>query len=52
MVPFPMMVNLEDKDVYVPGEQVSKGSRVLNIPGTELRARLSEGRDPFLVHIS
>jgi sulfate adenylyltransferase len=45
MVPFQMMVYLEDKDVYVPEDQVPKNSRVLNISGTELRARLSEGRE-------
>jgi sulfate adenylyltransferase len=45
MVPFHMMVYLEDRDVYVPEDQVPNGSRVLNISGTELRARLSEGRE-------
>ena len=45
MVPFPMMVYLEDKDVYVPEDQVPAGSRVLNISGTELRARLAGGRE-------
>jgi sulfate adenylyltransferase len=45
MVPFQMMVYLEDKDVYVPEDQVPDGSRVLNISGTELRLRLSEGRE-------
>jgi sulfate adenylyltransferase len=45
MVPFQMMVYLEDKDVYVPEDQVPDGSRVLKISGTELRLRLSEGRE-------
>jgi sulfate adenylyltransferase len=45
MVPFHMMVYLEDRDAYVPEDQVPKGSRVLNISGTELRARLSDGRE-------
>jgi sulfate adenylyltransferase len=45
MVPFQAMVYLEDKDVYVAEDEVPKGSRVLNISGTELRARLSEGRE-------
>ena len=45
MVPFQMMVYLEDKDTYVPEDEVPAGSRVLNISGTELRARLSEGRE-------
>jgi len=45
MVPFKMMVYLEDKDTYVPEDEVPSGSRVLNISGTELRARLAEGRE-------
>jgi sulfate adenylyltransferase len=45
MVPFQMMVYLEDRDIYVPEDQVPSGARVLNISGTELRARLSEGRE-------
>jgi sulfate adenylyltransferase len=45
MVPFQMMVYLEDQDIYVPEDQVPSGSRVLNISGTELRSRLSEGRE-------
>ena len=45
MVPFKMMVYLEDKDTYVPEDEVPQGSRVLNISGTELRARLAGGRD-------
>ena len=45
MVPFSMMVYLEDKDCYVPDNEVPKGARVLNISGTELRERLNEGRE-------
>jgi sulfate adenylyltransferase len=45
MVPFSMMVYLEDQDRYVPDNEVPKGARVLNISGTELRARLNEGRE-------
>jgi sulfate adenylyltransferase len=45
MVPFQMMVYLEDRDVYVPDDKVPSGSRVLNISGTELRNRLAEGRE-------
>jgi sulfate adenylyltransferase len=45
MVPFNMMVYLEDEDKYVPDNEVPKGWRVLNISGTELRQRLNEGRD-------
>ena len=45
MVPFNMMVYLEDQDQYVPDNEVPKDARVLNISGTELRERLNEGRD-------
>jgi sulfate adenylyltransferase len=45
MVPFNMMVYLEDEDKYVPDNEVRNGSRVLNISGTELRRRLNEGRE-------
>ena len=45
MVPFNMMVYLEDQDQYVPDNEVPKGARVLNISGTELRQRLNEGRE-------
>jgi sulfate adenylyltransferase len=43
MVPFSMMVYLQDEDRYVPDNEVRNGSRVLNISGTELRRRLNEG---------
>ena len=45
MVPFKMMVYLEDQDKYFPDDEVPKGARVLDISGTELRQRLNEGRD-------
>ena len=45
MVPFSMMVYLEDQDRYVPDSEVPTGSRVLNISGTQLRQRLNEGRE-------
>ncbi len=45
MVPFSMMVYLEDKDEYVPDTEVPAGAKVLNISGTELRARLNNGRE-------
>ena len=45
MVPFNMMVYLEDQGYYVPDNEVPNGSRVLNISGTELRQRLNEGRE-------
>jgi sulfate adenylyltransferase len=43
MVPFQMMVYVEDLAKYVPQDEVPEDSRVLNISGTELRKRLAEG---------
>jgi sulfate adenylyltransferase len=45
MVPFQMMVYLENEDRYVPADEVPKGAKVLDVSGTELRDRLNEGRD-------
>ena len=45
MVPFQIMVYVEDKDAYFPVDQVPEGSRTLNISGTELRQRLQQGKD-------
>jgi sulfate adenylyltransferase len=45
MVPFRNMVYVEDRDAFLPDDEVPAGSRVLEISGTELRRRLSEGRD-------
>ena len=45
MVPFKMMVYLADEDRYVPADEVAEGADVKSLSGTELRARLSDGRD-------
>jgi sulfate adenylyltransferase len=45
MIPFNMMVYVEDKDKYFPENEVPKDARVLHLSGTELRQRLNEGRD-------
>jgi sulfate adenylyltransferase len=45
MIPFNMMVYVEDKDKYFPENEVPKGARVLHLSGTELRQRLNEGRE-------
>src|SRR5213595_2241061 len=45
MVPFNMMVYVEDEDKYFPENEVPKGTHVLHLSGTELRQRLNEGRD-------
>lgn len=45
MVPFKMVVYVEDLDKYYPVDEVPEGKRTLSISGTELRSRLSEGSD-------
>jgi sulfate adenylyltransferase len=45
MVPFRMMVYVEDLDAYYPDDELPEGKRALNISGTELRQRLAEGRE-------
>jgi sulfate adenylyltransferase len=45
MVPFQMMVYVEEKDAYFPVDQVPEGARTLNISGTELRERLQQGKE-------
>jgi sulfate adenylyltransferase len=43
MVPFKQMVYVQDRAQYEPADEVEEGATVLNISGTELRRRLSEG---------
>lgn len=45
MVPFQQMVYVEDRDEYMPVDEVPAGARTLDISGTELRRRLAEGRE-------
>ena len=45
MVPFKMMVYVENKAEYVPADQTAPSDRVLNLSGTEFRRRLREGLD-------
>jgi len=45
MVPFQMMVYVENKAEYHPITEVGKDESVLNISGTEFRRRLQEGLD-------
>jgi sulfate adenylyltransferase len=45
IVPFQQMVYVEDRDEYMPADEVPSGVRTLDISGTELRRRLAEGRD-------
>ncbi|HMB73396.1 MAG TPA: bifunctional sulfate adenylyltransferase/adenylylsulfate kinase, partial [Gammaproteobacteria bacterium] len=43
MVPFRLMVYVEDQAQYVPQDELGPDVRTLNISGTELRRRLQEG---------
>ena len=43
MVPFQMMVYVEDRAQYIPVNETTKEMKVLNISGTEFRRRLREG---------
>ena len=45
MVPFQLMVYAENRAQYVPIDDTSDDDTVLNISGTELRRRLTEGLD-------
>ena len=45
MVPFRLMVYLEDRDAYAPVDEVPEGARTLEISGTDLRDRLATGRE-------
>lgn len=45
MVPFKMMVYVENKAQYVPADETDASDTVLNISGTEFRRRLKEGLD-------
>ena len=45
MVPFKLMVYVEEHDTYTPIDEVSEGTRTLNISGTDLRDRLAMGKD-------
>ena len=45
MIPFRMMVYVEDRAEFLPADEVPEGSKTLNISGTELRRRLSLGLD-------
>jgi sulfate adenylyltransferase len=43
MVPFRMMVYVEERAGYMPIDEVAKDQKTLNISGTEFRRRLMEG---------
>ena len=45
MVPFKLMVYVEEQDTYTPIDEVQAGTRTLNISGTDLRDRLAMGKE-------
>ena len=45
LVPFRMMVYVEDRDRFMPADEVPEGSRALTLSGTQLRRRLGDGRE-------
>jgi sulfate adenylyltransferase len=45
MVPFQLMVYVEDRAEYMPIDQTTEDQTVLNISGTEFRRRLEQGLD-------
>ena len=45
MMPFREMVYVADEDAYAPDDEVPVGARTLSISGTELRRRLTEGKE-------
>ena len=45
MVPFKLMVYVEDSDSYLPVAEVPAGRRTLDLSGTELRERLAAERE-------
>ena len=45
MVPFKMMVYVEELDSYVPIDEVPEGKQSLNLSGTDLRQRLAQGKN-------
>ena len=45
MVPFKMMVYVENRAEYMPADETGPDDKVLNLSGTEVRRRLAEGLD-------
>src|SRR5918996_1550039 len=45
MVDFKMIVYVKELDAYVPEDEVPPGATALNLSGTQLRRRLSDGRE-------
>ena len=45
MVPFKMMVFVQEKNSYFPVDELPEGTKSLSISGTELRQRLAQGKE-------
>jgi sulfate adenylyltransferase len=45
MVPFAEMLYVESTDAYMPADEVPAGEQTLNVSGSDLRARLAQGRE-------
>jgi sulfate adenylyltransferase len=45
MVPFRMMTYAPERDEYIPEDEVPEGVQTATISGTQLRARLAQGRE-------
>ena len=45
MVPFRLMVYVEDAAMYAPVDEIPEGTRTRSISGTDLRERLQDGRE-------
>ena len=45
MVPFKLMVFVEETDSYTPIDEVPEGKRTLSLSGTDLRDRLAKGKE-------
>ncbi|MDX1632804.1 MAG: bifunctional sulfate adenylyltransferase/adenylylsulfate kinase [Thermoanaerobaculia bacterium] len=45
MVPFRAMAYVQEQDRYLPVDEQPEGTRILQLSGTELRARLADGRE-------
>ncbi|MEW6356850.1 MAG: bifunctional sulfate adenylyltransferase/adenylylsulfate kinase [Planctomycetota bacterium] len=45
MVPFKMLVYLQERDEYVPVDEVPQGMKAKSLSGTELRERLAKGAE-------
>ena len=45
MVPFKMLVYVEEFDSYVPVDEVPEGKQILDLSGTELRQCLAGGKN-------